>query len=495
MNVGSGTSHRQIIRSSSIVGGAAAFNIAGGLIKTKFVAILLGPSGVGLTVLLQNVIQTVVAIVGLSIGSVGTRQVAETVGTGQEHRAAIVRRALYWATGVLALAGSLVFLLASPWTTGSLADGTDVGGPVVWLALGVALSIVAQGQSALLTGHRRVGDLAKVSILSVNIAAAVGIAAILIWRNGGILVFVLAPFAATAVIGQFYVARLPTVPAVTVTMSELKTQWSVMLRLGVALTTAAVAVTGGQLVARVIIGRELGAGAVGHFQASWLVSVTYIGFVLQAMGTDFYPRLTAGIGDHAAANTMVNEQTEVALLLAAPVLLGTIGAAPWIVPLLYARSFDPAVHVLQLQVLGDVLKIASWPLGFLLLASGAARAYMICEIVAILVMLAVMATTLPAIGLQASGVAVIAMYLAYLPCVYAVVRRRTGFRWSRLNLGLLAALAGLAVLTLAVSRSSEIAGGLLGVTLAAGTGAFCLWRLRDALPRPVADVTARIGWR
>ena len=41
------------------------------------------------------------------------------------------------------------------------------------------------------------------------------------------------------------------------------------------------------------------------------LGLTYIGFVLGAMSTDYYPRLTAVIHDHDVANRLVNEQTEV----------------------------------------------------------------------------------------------------------------------------------------------------------------------------------------
>ena len=47
------------------------------------------------------------------------------------------------------------------------------------------------------------------------------------------------------------------------------------------------------------------------------------------MGTDYYPRLTATIHDPVATNRLVNEQTEVALLLAGPVLLAMLALAPW----------------------------------------------------------------------------------------------------------------------------------------------------------------------
>jgi len=69
--------------------------------------------------------------------------------------------------------------------------------------------------------------------------------------------------------------------------------------------------------------------------------MTYLGFVLGAMATDYYPRLTAAISDTATATRLVNEQTEVALLLCAPVLLAMLGLAPWVIHLLYSAEFAP----------------------------------------------------------------------------------------------------------------------------------------------------------
>ena len=108
--------------------------------------------------------------------------------------------------------------------------------------------------------------------------------------------------------------------------------------------------------------------ASGYFQAAWLISMTYIGFVLGAMATDYLPRLTETISDKVRTRSLVNEQTEMALLMAAPVLLMMMIAAPLIIEVLYSRSFMPAVEVLRWQVIGDVFKIIGWPMGFIVLA-------------------------------------------------------------------------------------------------------------------------------
>lgn len=53
--------------------------------------------------------------------------------------------------------------------------------------------------------------------------------------------------------------------------------------------------TGSLLFARSLILRELGIEASGHFRVSWTISITYLGFMLGAKGTDYYSRLTAAV--------------------------------------------------------------------------------------------------------------------------------------------------------------------------------------------------------
>ncbi len=159
--------------------------------------------------------------------------------------------------------------------------------------------------------------------------------------------------------------------------------------------------------------------------------MTYIGFVLQAMGTDYYPRLTAVIRDHVTANRLVNEQSEVALLLAGPVFVIMLGLAPWIIELLYSDQFAEAVSVLRWQVLGDILKVASWPMGFIILAAGDGRTFMLTESLSIAVFVGLTWIGLPLIGIDAVGIAFVGMYALLLPLVFVLARHRTGSAWER----------------------------------------------------------------
>ena len=74
-----GKSYRQILRSTSIIGGASVINILIGLVRVKVAAVLLGPAGVGLMGLFSNLIATAANVAALGMGTVGTRQIAEAI--------------------------------------------------------------------------------------------------------------------------------------------------------------------------------------------------------------------------------------------------------------------------------------------------------------------------------------------------------------------------------------------------------------------------------
>jgi len=470
-------SYRQILRSSSIIGGASVVNIALGLLRIKVAALLLGPAGVGLIGLLTNLTGTASAVAGLGVGNVGTRQIAEAVGRDDAAAMAAARRALFWGSLVLALLGAVGFWLLRGVLAVRILGDASLTGEVGWLALVVGLTVAAASQTALLNGMRQIGDLARASVFSALLSTLLGIGALMLWGRGGLMAFLIAAPLATFLLGHVYVCRLPKVQAPRTPFAVLTGQWRNLARLGAAFMVAGLAVTLGQLLVRSLLQQQLGADALGYFQAAATISMTYIGFVLTAMGTDYYPRLTAAIHDHAAVNRMVNEQTEVALLLAGPVFLAMMGLAPWVIKLLYSQSFHSAAEVLGWQILGDILKVASWPLGFIILAAGNGRTYMLTETLAVSVFVILTWLGLPLLGVVATGTAFVGMYMFYLPMVYWLAWYKTEFRWMATVWWLLGGLMLGAATVLVAAKWSATTSAVVGLILSVGFGLYSFSRL------------------
>lgn len=478
------SSYRTILRSSSIMGTSSLLNVVFGMLKMKVAALLLGPAGVGLIGLYQNLLQTASTVASLGVGTAGTRQIAAAqYGQGDVAAVDLARRALFWGTLVLAVLGAGVFALLGDWIAMHVLREPDRAGQVRWLALGVALTVAAGSQSALLTGLRRIGDLARIQIGSAAIATALGVAALWVWGQDGLLAMVLVVPAATFAQGLWYTRRLPRHASEPASWPRLVAQLRVLVQLGVAFMLSGVVNTMGQLAVRSIVQRDLGADALGQFQAAWNIGMLYLGFVLGAMATDYYPRLAATMTEPEAATRLVNEQTEVALLLCAPALLALLGTAPWVIHLLYSPEFAIAADILRWQLLGDVLKVMSWPLGFVLLALGAGKTFVVAEALGIGVFVAVTALGAKSLGPMATGWGFLAMYLCYLPFVYALAHARIGFHWQRAvwRQGLILFVVAGAVS--ALSRIDTALAAIAGLTSAGVFGLYALLRLAQ-----------RMGW-
>lgn len=439
------SSYRRILKTSSIIGGSSVINILIGLVRTKVLAMLLGPAGVGLVGLYTGLMNTATTVATMGIGTVGTRQIAEAVSEEDTHALAVARRAMFWGALLLAFAGALTVWTLRDVLAVQVLGGLEHAGVVGWLALGVALSVASASQGALIQGMRRIGDIARLSIYGSLLSTVFGIGLLWQWGMTALWAFILIGPLVGFALGHVYVSRLPKEPVNDVTVRQMAAQWKMLLRLGVPFMGAGLAATLVQLWIRVTVNNELGLDAVGHFQAAWTISMQYIGFVLGAMAADYYPRLTGVINDKVAATRLVNEQTEIALLLSAPVFIAMIGLAPWVIHVLYTPDFEPTVEILRWQVLGDVLKVASWPLGFIILAAGAGKTFFWTETAVLLLMGGFTAGFVGTSGLKITGVAFLAAYLAYLPLVYFLARKRLDFRWTASAVRLLAATFALSV--------------------------------------------------
>jgi len=484
----SGSSYRAILRSSSIIGAAQVINIAVGLVKMKVVAVLLGPAGLGLIGLYLSLMQAASSIAAMGLGNVGTRQIAEAQAEGGDLAVGRTRRALFWGTMALALIGAVLFWLASGWIARVLFVDESRAKDVAWLSLGVALTVAAGSQGALLTGLRRIGDLARISVGAGVLGAALGVLTLWFWGAQGLIAMILIAPVVTFLLGHLYVARLGPPAGPPIGLPEMSREWQAMVTLGFAFMLSGLVTTLGHLAARTLVQRELGSEALGQFQAAWAIGMTYLGFVLSAMATDYYPRLTAAIGDHKAATRLVNEQTEVALLLCAPVLLAVLSLAPWVIHLLYTAEFGPAVEILRWQLLGDILKVMSWPLSFVLLASGAGKTFVLTESLGMGIFVLVVLIGLPLVGVTATGVAFLALYVGYLPLVWWLGGRRIGFRWTRAVKVQALAVIVAAVAVDMVARWSEPLGAVFGMGLAAAAGVWSLLRLSS-----MAGAIGRLG--
>ncbi len=412
------------------MGGAQVITMGFGFARAKLAAVLLGPTGVGLIGLYQNLIAMLSMVAGHGVSSSGVRAIAEATAnsdSAQVGRMVRVINRLSWALG--GLGWVVTACLAYPLSNWLFNDpGYSLS---VALAGGaVMLTVICSGQATVLQGTRRIGDLARLNIGSAVAGTLVSLGCYAAWGKAGIVPALVLSSLITLGWSWWYTRNLEINITGIITWSHTFRAAKPLLSLGLAFAWSGVITTGAGLVIRALITKELGLEATGLYQAAWSISGLFAGFVLGAMGTDFYPRLTTVANDHVAVNKLVNEQTEVGILLALPGLLGTLVLAPHLITILYSHQFEAAAALLPAFMLGVFGRVLSWPLAFILLAKGESRWYAISETVSNVGHLAIVCGLIQGFKLAGVAYAFSILYFFYLIGMLVFNYRLTGFCWS-----------------------------------------------------------------
>lgn len=447
----------------------------------KMFALLLGPAGIGLLGLYHSLMSTAATASGMGVSSSGVRQVAEAFASGDGQRAARSLHTLRVLTMALATLGAVILLVlrehVSTWVFGN----PDHAGAVTVLAVGLYATVLSGSQLAILNGLRRIGDLARINMVGSSLGAVAAI--VIVWSRGEAAVaHSIAASALIMMLCSSWFLRYVKGPRAGWSWQALGADVPPLLKLGLAFMFAGLVMTATLLLTRVILLDRFGLAEAGYFQAAWAIAVFNVDFVLRAMGVDFYPHLTSRIGDRSAAHRLVNEQMEIALLAGGPALIAMLAFAPLLIRMFYSADFSGATDLLRWLLLGNVLKLASWPLGFLILAHAWNRVSMATELVWACSYVTAMYFGSLYFGLNAAGYAFVAAYLIYVVVVYSVNHVGNGFRWRRatLALAIMLLIAGIAVN--GVASRDVVSGYILGGLIACALGAFSikrLWRMID----------------
>ena len=349
-------SYGHIFKSTAFTGGAAIVTIGLGIVRTKVLAIYLGTSGVGFSGVYTTIASLVTVLAGMGIASSGVRMIAEAAASGDDLIISRTIVTLRRTAILLAFVGLLIPLFGSKALSQLTFGDLDHVRDIALLGIVVFVSILSAAQSALLQGLRRIEDLSRVNVYGALAATAVGLPILCIWRQDGLIPFLIVVPAAL-LLCSWCAARRITIAKCDCDFGETSHRARLLLRLGMAFMASSLMAAFVAYVTRIWLVKRLGIDAAGNYTAAYTLAGVYAGFILQAMGTDFYPRLTAVAGDHPTVNRFVNEQTEVALLVALPGILITLLVAPFVIRLFYSSAFGPAAQVLQWLVCCSLLLI------------------------------------------------------------------------------------------------------------------------------------------
>jgi PST family polysaccharide transporter len=424
---------KSLFRATAILSGSSVISILVSLVSAKVMAVYLQPAGYGYFGLLQSFVALSSLVGGCGIATGMVRTGASAVTRHDWCTVATLRRAawlLFAGSSVVALSMLAVFRTQiSRWAVGD----ANHSGTILLMGIALVFTVAANIKVGILNSYHRVGALAKYGVANTILGATVSIAFILIWRAQGIVPAIIAGAISSFVVSSHFLRR--EVQPVTVQLSrrDIARTATSLLRFGGPYTASMLVGTGVQLALPMVVLHMLSTESVGYYRAAASISVGYLGFLVTAMGQDYYPRLSAVANQPTALAKLINEQHRLVMLVAVPMILGTLALVPLLVPLVYSLKFRPTVEILEWQLIGDLFKFSSWTMSFAILARAGSSAYFVIESIGGAATLTTTWLAVRWLGLPGLGISFLATYIIYYLVVWLITRREIPLVWTTDN--------------------------------------------------------------
>lgn len=446
-------SYQHILKYTGMFGGVQGLNIGLGLVRTKLIALLLGPSGMGLASLFNTTVGFVSQATNLGVSFSAVRHLSSLYDAGDvsalTHFVKVVRG---WSL-LTALLGMLVCVMIGPLLSQTTFAWGNHSLHFMLLAPAVGMLAITGGETAILKAMRSLGALASVQVLAVVAALVISIPIYYFFGESGIVSVIVLMALATMLLTVRHSYRL--VPLQLSGAKGMLGEGMEMVRLGVAFTLAAVIGSASELFIRSYLNVVGDLDVLGLYNAGYMLTLTYAGMVFSAMEADFFPRLSGVQHDIAVTNECVNRQMEVSLLLLSPMLAALMLSLPILIPLLFSAQFLPVVEMGQVATLAMYLKVMTLPVAYITLARGYSLSYLFLETSYYVAFVVLFIVGYEHWGLYGTGVAVALAHLFEYVLVNGYAYKKYGYRFSATVSGYAIVQTGIGLLLFLVTLLAE----------------------------------------
>lgn len=422
------SSYRQIFKATSLFGGVQVLKILIEIVRQKFIAILLGPSGMGISGLYVSATQLIQGLTSMGLSSSAVKNVAEANETNDFQRISRVVSVLQKLVRITGLLGMIVVIVLSPLLSKSTFGNYDYTIPFIILSITLLLQQLSVGQSVVLQGMRRLKQLASSSVLGSLFGLVISIPIYYFFGIEGI-VPTLVLNSITTLILTWYFSKTIKIEKQKISTKHTLREGKEMLKMGLSMSITNILVLSISYIVRIFILRLGGTEEVGLYAAGFAIVNGYAGLIFTAMGTDYYPRLAGVNNDNLKCMELINQQAEIAILILAPIIMIFLIIAPYAVLVLYSDKFIPITGFMQWSMLGMMFKGASWAISFIFIAKGDMKIFLFNEITIKLFNVPLYFLMYKFLGLEGLGIGFMINYFVYFLLVYVVSNKKYQFKF------------------------------------------------------------------
>jgi len=423
-------SYRKVLGATSLFGGVQVINIFISLVRSKFIALFIGPVGMGISALLLPALELINGITNFGLEKSSVKEISLVNADKDSHkvyRIISILKKLVWLTITL---GVIIMIFTSPWLSQFAFGNKDYTISFIWLSLALLFKQLASSQLAILQGLRKLQYLAKANLFGNLLGLLITVPLYYFFRIDAIVPAIIIATFMSFIFTYYYTQKLQLKP-VKISNKQAIVEGKSMINLGITLSLSGMITLFVAYLIKIYISNESGGGElglyeVGLYNAGFLILNSYVGIIFNAMGTDYFPRLSAISNEIVKLRKAVYEQAIIAILLITPIIVVFLTFAPIIITVLLTKEFSPIVAMVSWGILGMIFKAVSWSMGYMIIAKGDSKVFIKTAIGfnAILLLFNILGYHFG--GLEGIGFSIFIYYIIH----YIVVRLITYYRYD-----------------------------------------------------------------
>ena len=423
-------SYGSIMKSIGLFGGVQVFNILVSLIKNKFVAILLGPEGMGISGMLTNGTSMVSSLTGLGLRNSAVRDVAKSSRSDDKKEISVtiaVLRRLVLITGCIGMVVTFIFApYLSEWSFGNK--------DYVWAFRVISVILLfdqlCTGQTVLMQGTFHYRLMAKSSLIGCVVGAVICIPLYYFFEYKGIVPVIVLSSLSSLLLSWFF-SRKIEIEKIHVNFKQGLQRGKTMIQLGLSFAIIGALTTGKVFLLRMFIANEGSITDIGLYTAGAAISTQYINVILMSMGSDYTPRLAALSDDNAAFIEAVNRQTKLLITVVAPMIILFVVIIKELTIILYSTKFLPVMTMIEWMMFAMFFRTTSWCLSYTIAARGEAKRFLRNEMFSLAYSLIFSIIGYKYYRFAGLGIAFLLTYVCYTIHMWILCKRLYKFRYDK----------------------------------------------------------------
>lgn len=409
-----------LIKTSVLNGIAVIIKMLAMLGINKILAFYVGPVGYAAFGQFQNVTSLVVTLIGGAFNTGVTKYTAEHSGDFERQQAV-------WKTaGTLSVIVSVIVALILYFNRNALAEmllsDQGLSDVFVWFAIGLVFLILNTFLMAVLNGLKEIAKFVLCNI--AGSVLSIVITAIMVYFSGlkGALI-ALATYQSVALISTVYICSRLSFFKLNNFFGKLdQGVLKNLMKYAVMAIVSAACLPVTQMLIRTQIAETLGWHAAGYWEAMWRLSSAYLMMATTTLSIYFLPRLSE-LKTYDEIMAEIRWGYRVILPVTVVAALTIYALRRPIVVFLFSADFLPVEQLFAWQLVGDVLKIGSWIIAYVMLGKAMIKAFIFTEIIGCTLFFFLATFLVKAVGLEGVVMAYALNYLFYWVMVWAIVRR------------------------------------------------------------------------